>query len=384
MTRTKNERAADEATGIVLAHDYMTQRGGAERVALSLAHAFPGAALHTALYDPQSTFPEFAAVDVQPMAINRWRVLRRHHRLALPFLARAVSRQIVEADVLVASSSGWAHGIPTTGRKVVYCHTPARWLYQTDRYAGGLHGATLHSRAVHVADRVLGPGLREWDQRAARSADRYLVNSTVVQRAVAEVYGIEAEVLPPPPATLVHSGVGTPLPGITEPFVLCVARLLPYKNVDAVIEAVARIPGLGLVLVGDGPERAHLEPLAVRSGSTVLPGRVSDAQLSWLYENCAGLVAASYEDFGLSPLEAATFGKPSAALHDGGYLDTVVDGVTGTFFEQPEADSIAAAIEEMIRTPWSTASIALHADAFSEQRFIARIRAVVDTERDLA
>nr|WP_274638494.1 glycosyltransferase [Microbacterium bovistercoris] len=357
----------------------MTQRGGAERVALSLARAFPTAALHTTLYDPEGTFPEFADVDVRPMPINRWGMLRRHHRLALPFLARAVSRYPVEADVLVTSSSGWAHGIPTSGRKIVYCHAPARWLYQTDRYAGGEGGA--RSRAVTATMRILGPGLRDWDQRAAHSADRYLVNSTVIRHAVRDVYGIEAEVLPPPPANLAAEGIAEAVPGVAQPFVLCVARLLPYKNVDAVIDAVAQLPGVGLVVVGDGPERSRLQERARRIGSTVIAGRVSDEQLRWLYANCAGLVAASYEDFGLSPLEAATFGKPTAALRDGGYLDTVVEGRTGTFFETPISGAIAAGVDALLAQEWHPLAITAHAETFSEARFIDRIRTVVEEVR---
>jgi glycosyltransferase involved in cell wall biosynthesis len=366
-----------EPSSVAIAHDYVTQRGGAERVALSLWRAFPGAALHTTLFDPPATFPEFADVDVRAMPINRWGVLRRHHRLAMPFLARSVDRYHIETDVLVASSSGWAHGIPTSGRKIVYCHAPARWLYQTERYAGG--GA--RSAAVNAAVRMLGRGLREWDQRAAQSADRYLVNSTVVRRAVYEVYGIEAEVLPPPPASLATGGEAEAVDGVAEPFVLCVARLLPYKNVDAVIDAVAQIPGVSLVVVGDGPERSGLEQRALRAGSTLLAGRVEDAQLRWLYENCVGLVAASYEDFGLSPLEAASFGKPTAALHDGGYLDTVVEDSTGTFFDAPTTDAIARGVEALALRQWNAQSIMAHAERFSEARFIDRIRVVAEEER---
>ena len=114
--------------GVALAHDYATQRGGAERVALVMADAFPGAPLYTTLYDPAATFPEFAPLDVRTSPIDRFGVLRRHHRLALPLLAPAVGATPIEAEVLLASSTGWAHGFPTTGRKVVYCHAPARWL----------------------------------------------------------------------------------------------------------------------------------------------------------------------------------------------------------------------------------------------------------------
>jgi glycosyltransferase involved in cell wall biosynthesis len=379
--RVSDADASASATtaNVVLAHDYITQRGGAERVALSMTRAFNGAALHTTLFQPETTFPEFAGVDVQPMPLNKWRVLRTHHRLALPFLANAVSEHHVDADVLVASSSGWAHGISTSGRKVVYCHAPARWLYQSDRYAGRDSGG-VRARVAKRATDVLGPSLRAWDQAAAQSADRYLVNSTIVQRSVKEIYGIDAEVLAPPPAMLARTGRMETVDHVARPYVLCVARLLPYKNVDVVIEAVAQIPGLDLVVVGDGPDRKRLSALAASVGSTRLVGRVSDEQLRWLYENSIGLVAASYEDFGLSPLEAATFGKPTAALHDGGYLDTVVGGRTGVFFDAPEVADVTRAVEQLTRSPWDAAAIERHADAFSEQRFIERMRTVVTEE----
>ncbi|MCW4458853.1 glycosyltransferase [Microbacterium sp. MPKO10] len=365
---------------IALAHDYVTQRGGAERVALTLTRAYPQLPLHTTLYNPSGTFPEFGAIDVKPMPINRWKMLRQHHRLALPFLKDAVSRCRVDADVLVASSSGWAHGIQSTGRKIVYCHAPARWLYQADRYAGSNSSRSLRSRTIEAVADIVGPELRAWDQQAARSADRYVVNSTIIQRAVAEVYGIEAEVLPPPPAMSALAAASQPIPHVRQPFILCVARLLPYKNVDRVIEAVSRVPNLNLVVVGEGPGRRHLESVAARAERTHLLGRVSDGELRWLYENCSGLVAASYEDFGLTPLEAAGFGRPTAALRDGGYLDTVVENVTGVFFEAPTVDSIARAVEDMVRLPWSARRIIAHSESFSEDRFVARIHEIVDEE----
>ena len=134
-----------------LVHDYLTQRGGAERVVLSLARAFPGAPLHTSLYEPATTFPSSARVDVRPTPLNRLAPLRRDHRLALPLLAPAFSRLRIDADVVVCSSSGWAHGARVTGRKIVYCHTPARWLYQADRYLRGRGaGARLVAGALRA------------------------------------------------------------------------------------------------------------------------------------------------------------------------------------------------------------------------------------------
>ena len=375
------------ADGVALAHDYATQRGGAERVALVMADAFPGAPLYTTLYDPAGTFPEFEPLDVRTSPIDRVGLLRRHHRLALPLLAPAVRATPIEADVVLASSTGWAHGFPTSGRKVVYCHAPARWLYQSDRYLGPARGAgsgvAPGGATRWLAAQALGlltPALRSWDRRAAATADRYLANSTVTARAIREVYGIEAEILPPPPAML-PGGPETAVEGVEPGFLLCVARLLPYKNVDVVIEAVRRTPGARLVVVGDGPERAALEHRVRDLPRVCLAGRVDDARLRWLYRNSAALVAASYEDYGLSPLEAAAFGRPSVVLRDGGYLDTVRDGVTGEFFDAPDPDLVAEAAGRALARTWDPTVLTAHADDFAAERFVGRLHEIVREER---
>lgn len=368
-------------TAVALAHDYSTQRGGAERVALWFAEAFPGAPMYTTLYDPQGTFPEFGDVSLHTSALDRVPPLRRHHRLALPFLAPAVNRQHVDAEVLLASSSGWAHGYRGAERTIVYCHAPARWLYQRDRYLGPVGTGTSRARHALAAGALsaLSPALRRWDRRAAKEADLYLANSTVTQRAIRAVYGIEAEVVPPP-GSILPSGPELALPGVEPGFLLCVARLLPYKNVDLVIEA-ARAVGRTLVVVGEGPDRPRLEKVAAGGGNTVLAGRVKDAELRWLYHNAAALIAASYEDYGLSPLEAGAFGVPAVVLRDGGYLDTVCDGVNGVFFDAPESDQVASAIEDALGRPWDDTAITAHLDRFSPGRFVSTLRTAVEGQR---
>ena len=355
------------ATRVAIAHDYLTQRGGAERVVLTMTRAFPGAPVFTMLHDAASTFPEFAGVPVRSSWLSRIAALRRHHRLAFPLLAPVASTTRIDADVVLCSSSGWAHGIRTAGHRVVYCHAPARWLYQQRRYT---QGHALGDAAV----RVLGPPLRRWDRSAARRADRYLANSTVVARAVQELYGIEAEVLPPP-VTLDVDGATEPVPDVEPGALLCVARLLPYKNLGALMEAFARLPAERLVVVGDGPDAKRLR--AGAPPNVQLIGTVSDAQLRWLYECSSGLVAAAYEDFGLTPLESASFGRPAAVLRAGGYLDTVVEGTTGVAFDAPEPSAIVDAVKLLRATRWDEHEIRQHADHFSEARFCARLQAIV-------
>jgi glycosyltransferase involved in cell wall biosynthesis len=347
-------------TRVAIAHDYLTQRGGAEKVVLAMARAFPDAPIYTTLYEPETTFPEFASLDVRPSALNVVAPLRRNHRgalLALPFVSNSIT---IDADIVLTSSSGWAHGFRTNGQKIVYCYSPARWLYQSDVYLGARGGA---KRAIIA---TAGPALRAWDRRAAASAARYLAISSAVKDRILNAYGITASVLSAP-----HS-IDTmqpeePVLGVGEDFYLCISRLLPYKNVDRIIEAVSETPERRLVIVGSGPEEARLAH-RLPQNVTMLKD-LSDGQLHWLYRRSRAIIAASYEDFGLTPIEGAAFGKPSAVLRWGGFLDTVIEGTTGVFFDEPTPGAIRDALDRLEVTDWHRESIIAATDRFSEARF---------------
>jgi glycosyltransferase involved in cell wall biosynthesis len=363
----------ERAPRVAIVHDYLTQRGGAERVVLALAAAFPGAAIHTSFFAKADTFPEFSDLDVRPMPMNHVGVLRNHHRLALPLLAPAFSRLHVAADVVICSSTGWAHGADVSGRRVVYCHSPARWLWVKDQYLPP-HSSIAKRATLAVLERRL----RKWDLRAASRADRYLVNSSFVRDRVKRAYGIEAEIVPPPFSLTVDAPRRPPTPRIDPGFFLCVARLLPYKNVRQVVGAFSELPDQRLVVVGSGPDDTFVRSVA--TSNVAFTGTVGDEELAWLYANAAALVAGSYEDFGITPLEAAAFGVPVAALRYGGFLDTVRDGETGVFFDRPEADAIRDAVVKLLDRDWDRAALVAHAATYSEDRFAQRLRSVVDEE----
>jgi glycosyltransferase involved in cell wall biosynthesis len=352
---------------VAIVHDYVTQRGGAERVVLAMLRAFPGAPLYTSLYEPSTSYGEYADVGVRTLPIDRVGFLRGDHRRALPLLAPAFSSLHVPADVVVCSSSGWAHGARTDGRKIVYCYSPAKWLHQPRRYFG-------RSLAMRAASGGIRSMLLPWDRAAAASAHRYLVVSTVVQRWVREAYDIEADIVPPP-FTVRSDGGRRPVEGVEPGFHLAVSRLLPYKNVDVVVEAFRQLPGERLVVVGSGPLEAELRRTA--PANVTLLGAVDDDELRWLYANSSAHLTASYEDFGLTPLEAGSFGKPSGVLRWGGFLDTVVEGRTGLFFDEPTPDAVARCVRELALGTWDPAVIVEHAGGFAEDRFAERLQAVV-------
>ena len=379
---------------MAIVHDYLTQRGGAERVVLILAKTFPDVRIYTSLYHPAGTFPEFAGLDIRTTPLNRIPLLRSQHRLALPVLAPSFSALRVDADVVLCSSSGWAHGTRTHGRKVVYCYAPARWLYQAERYLGQGQVTlghrsdetqrpapprtdTLRRAAQAIPLRALSRPLRHWDRHAATTAHRYLAISTAVSQAIQGAYGLDAEVLYPPPS-LAPAGPARYVEDLDPGYFLCIARLLPYKNVQVVAQAMKAIPEARLVIVGDGPARSDIQRVA---GPNVrFLGQVDDATLRGLYRNSTAIVSASFEDYGLTPLEAASFGRPSVVLRAGGFLDTVVEGRTGIFFDSPDPDKVACAMSTALRRTWDSSYLRAHAEKFSVRSFQHRIRQVVAEE----
>ena len=357
---------------VAIAHDYLTQRGGAERVVLSMLEAFPDATIHTTLYDPEGTYPEFRDARIVTSPLDRVGALRRHHRAALPLLAPVASRLRVDADVAVVSSSGWAHGFDIRGRSLVYCYSPARWLYQADDYLG----SPAHRSIAGVGLAVLRRPLVRWDRRAALRADRYLAISRVVQQRIRATYGLDSEVVPAP-HSMDAEDPREAVPELaewTDGYHLVVSRLLPYKHVDKVVDAFTGRADR-LVIVGRGPEEQRLRS---RLGPTMrLLSGLTDAQMRWVYAHCTRLLAPSIEDFGLTPLEAATFGKPTVALRAGGYLDTIVEGRTGVFFDRSEPDAIRAALAQADRLAWSADDLRAQAARFTVAPFAARLQAEV-------
>ena len=191
-----------------------------------------------------------------------------------------------------------------------------------------------------------------------------------MRERIGQVYGIVAEIVAPPVHSLA-SDVQHPVAGIDPGFALCVSRLLAYKNVKAVSSAFHRLPTSRLVVVGTGPEQSTL--MAAAGPNVRFVGQVDDAQLAWLYANCAGVIAAGHEDFGLAPVEAACFGKPVAALRSGGFLDTVVEGTTGVFFDAATPQCIAAAVGHLLQRSWDGDKIAEHSQQFVQSCFARRI-----------
>ena len=353
---------------VAIVHDYLNQPGGAERVVLELADLFPDAPILTSLYRPDSTFPEFAGREIRTSPLNRLPVDRGFRNLFPLYPAAFRSFGVLDHDVVISSSSGWAHSVRTAPGTfhAVYCYTPARWLY------GGEHlGASRRRSALRPA---LG-ALRAWDTCAARRADLYIAISHAVRRRVRQHYGIDAPVVYPP------VDVDRFTPRERGERLLVVSRLLAYKRVDVIVDAATR-SGIGLDVVGTGPS---LDELQRRAGPAVtFHGRLDDGEVTKMMERCRAFCLPGEEDFGITPVEAHAAGKPVVAFAGGGALETVEEGATGAFFSRYDAVDVLDAIGRCDAITMPPAEIAACARRFSRAAFRSNISAALHAARPAA
>lgn len=350
-------------------HDYITQRGGAERVALLLAQRFGGGSLTTSAFIAESTFPEYASVEVTELLRGVSTELKKSRASLAPLTAWSFNRHAEEADVILCSSSGWAHWTSSRSPSLVYCYTPPRWFWEPHDYFGAMPAWVGRSCSTALS------ALRTRDVRKALSRDRYIAISSVGRSRIQRAYGIDAEIVAPPVALEVDAPA-EPVEGLEAGFYLTVSRPRSYKNTDAVIRAFEEHPGWGrLVVVG----RHRIT--APGTTSVVELGRVSDQQLRWLYASCSAVVAMSYEDFGLTPVEGHVFGKPTVALRAGGYLDTCREGVNAVFVDAVDDKHIGRAIREVGDAQWSAETIVRSASKYSVESFLEAVGTILDDVR---
>ncbi len=349
---------------IALVHDYFIQMGGAEKVAEEMHKMFPAAPMFTTV-DTRREVPEtLRGACVRTSRMQRLPGIKknfRHYFALYPFAVE--SFDLKDYDLLLSSSSGYAKGVRKRrgAIHVCYCHTPMRWVWRYEDYAA-------RERFSGVKRLVLPPvlaGLRRWDLRAAAQPDFYIVNSHNVAQRVKEIYGRDSVVIPPP------IDVERFLPDEPdEDFYLILSRLISYKKLDLAVEACKKL-NRRLIVIGEGPDRKRLEQIAGKQ--TEFLGRQPDEVVTKYASRCRALLFPGEEDFGMVPLEINASGRPVIAYRAGGAMETVVDGETGVFFNEPTAAALAAAIEEFESRRWNRRLMRQHAEKFDTHVFNERV-----------
>ncbi|HRH97352.1 MAG TPA: glycosyltransferase [Prosthecobacter sp.] len=352
---------------IILAHDYLIQMGGAERLFASMHRAWPDAPIYVSATDHAHLLPDFNNAEIHNSWMQRFPGINKHHKKLFPiypFAFKSFGR--LDADAAVVSSSGFSKWLRFTPRTRVfgYCHTPPRFFWQTDHYLKN----EVKSGLLKAVARLFVLWLRPSDLACSKKTHHFIANSKNVQNRIREFYGRDSVVIYPP--VEVHKFRVTPQ---HDGSYLILSRLVSYKGIDRAVAAFLK-NGRRLVIAGGGPDRGRLEELAGGAPNIVFKGRVSDADAISLIENCRAFVLPGSEDFGITPLEAQAAGKPVLAFGDGGALETVIDGQTGTLFTDPSPEGITACVERLESITWDPGLIRRHAERFAEPVFIAAMQ----------
>ncbi len=355
---------------VALVHDWLTGFRGGERVLHELALLYPDADLYTLIHTPARTSRAIEALSIHASPLSRLPGSARHYRKLLPLFPWAIERfDLSGYDLVISCSHAIAKGVrvPPGTRHVCYCLTPMRYVWdQIDAYLGRGARRALAWPLVSY--------LRRFDVRTStpQRVTRFVALSEAVAARIHDHYGRKAAVVHPP----VDVDRIQPSGEAPDDFYLLVGGFVPYKREALAIEAFREL-GRPLVVAGDGPMRRKVEAAAPANVRFV--GRLSDDELTGLYQKCRALVYPQEEDFGIAAVEAQAAGRPVIAFGRGGVLDTVrplrsggdASSATGVWFDEPNPRSLADAVRrfENIENDFDAGRIRAWAEQFSPERF---------------
>jgi glycosyltransferase involved in cell wall biosynthesis len=336
----------------------------------ALQAIFPDAPTYTLFYDAEAMKADFGHKNIRTSFLQHVPFGKRFFRYLLPLMTVATeSYDLSDYDVIISSASAFAKGVvtPTDAVHISYCHTPTRYLWSdAQSYVDEL-------RAPKIVKWALPPILsllRLWDKAAADRTDLFIANSKTVQNRIQKYYRRESNVIHPP--VDVERFFISPNP---KTYFLAGGRLVAYKRFDLVVQAFTEL-GLPLKIFGAGPAEEALKKMA--GPNIEFLGRVSDDERSRLFADAIAFINPQEEDFGLTVVEAMAAGRPVIAYKKGGATETVVEGVTGTFFTEQTSEALKKTVKAFDEKTFDPARIRAHAETFSTERFRKELLAFVE------
>ncbi len=353
---------------IALAHDFLVDFGGAERVLRALAEMFPEAPIYTLLYDKEKSPEWLKSKKIHTSFLQKFpKFLRKRKKWLLPFLPVAPETfDLRDFDLVISSSGAWSKGIVTRldTIHIAYLHSPMR-------FAWDMNGEYLHQQKkggiINFLTRAILNYIRVWDKAAADRPEYIIANSKYTQERIKKYYGRESVVIYPP--ACVETLAGKPVLDTREKkYFLVVSRLSPYKKNDVVIEAFNKLQ-LPLVIVGTGGQEKYLKSIAEKNVKFL--GFQPDEKLPEIYAGARAFIFPGIDDFGIAPVEAMSFGVPVLAIRQGGVQEIMFEGKTGEFLEEAAPENIIESVKKFLEKEkqYDKEFIKARAGEFSKERF---------------
>ncbi|MEK7579763.1 MAG: glycosyltransferase [Patescibacteria group bacterium] len=361
---------------IALVHDWLTRLGGAERVVIAFHKIFPEAPIYTLFYDKKFVSQNLPEAKIVPSFLQKVPNIKKLHPWFKVIMPAAVeSFDLSSFDLVISSSHEVSHGVLTgqNTKHICFYHSPSRLLW--DRGIEYIKDFKERGRSPFKISLIrLGQHfLRLWDRSASLRPDIILANSEHISQRIKKYYGREAKVVYPP--VEINGKLALNSETSKKDYFLIVSQLYPHKNIDLAIEAFKKIPEINLAIIGEGPEYKNLkfkiENLKLKN--VKLLGFVPDKELPVYYQGCLAYLICNEEDFGISPVEAMSYGKPVLAYKSGGAVETIKEGLTGEFFTSLTKEELAKAlslIQKNIESgKYSPELIKKHSEKFGFERF---------------
>lgn len=360
---------------IALVHDWLLGIGGAEKVLKAFHEIFPQAPVYVLFHDPGFTNQFLPGVDIRPTFLQETYEIFDGHKLLAPFLPLAVESIDLAAYDAVISTAQFSKGLilkPKTGH-INYCASPTRqaWDWQAEY--------RQESRAPKSWLALFQHLTRLWDRHASTRVDHYIANSQNTRQRIRKYYRRDATVIYPP--VEIYSHMGAIASKREGNYWLTVSRLFKHKNIHLAVKAFSKLEW-PLMVIGDGPEREGLERLAKKNGNYVrFLGCQPDQIVQQYYNDCLAFVMPQEEDFGITPLEAMSYGKPVLALKRGGALEYIREGINGEFFEDPCEEMLADGARRLKENlpNYNPEQIKRTAERFGGERFKKEINEILGT-----
>jgi len=321
---------------VAIIHYWLVNMRGGEKVLESLLEIFPDADIFTHVYNPKAVCALIKNRHIITSRINHLPFAKKLYQLYMPLMPNALNNFDLQSyDLVISSESGPAKGvIPNPGAyHLCYCHSPMRYLW--DMYHEYFRGA---NPLVRVFMKRIIPKLRLWDAVSANQVDFFIANSHYVAQRIRRYYNREAAVVYPPVDIEKFLSVERQ----SGEHYLFFGQLTGYKRADIAIEACVA-SGNRLVVAGAGKNNIKWREYK-KTGLVSFVGRVSEEDKLKLYSSAKALLFPGIEDFGIIPVEAQAAGCPVIAYRRGGALDTVIEGVTGIFFDEQTPASLIEAM----------------------------------------
>jgi len=364
-----------------IVHEWLVNYAGSEKVVESFTNIWQDADVFTLVdfLNDEERRIILKGKKAKTSFIQNLPYAKKRHRKYLPLFPKAIeSFDLSKYDLIISSSHSVAKGVRTNKNQlhICYCHSPMRYAWDEADYY--LKEANLNSGIKGLVAQSILKYLRKWDLKSADNVDYFIANSNHIAKKIKRIYNRLADVIYPPVDVEKFS-----LATEKEDFYLTASRLVPYKRIDLIIEAFARMPDKKLIVIGSGPEKERLKAKAA-SNISLIGYQEFDSLKSYM-QKAKAFVFAAEEDFGIIVVEAMACGTPVIAGNFGGTTESVVDKKTGVLFPNQTVDSIVEAVKnfDVIAKSINNSEIRIHSEKFSREIFEKNIKAYVDEKIQL-